>query len=95
MCKTHRYTDIQPQEKMWNFGSDKGDIGVLPWPLWTSPQLRSAGMIQPGVLLQMDPAGFLNMHKYCTSKQITSIGNANIITTKKDQLVAFSPFCTG
>lgn len=53
---------------------------MLSWPLWTSMQLRSAGMIQPGVLVQMDPAGWYNI---CASKQITSIGNANIIITKK------------
>lgn len=29
---------------MWNLGSDKGDV-VLPGPLWTSMQLRSARRI--------------------------------------------------
>lgn len=62
----------QLQEKTCNFGSDEGDIVVLPWPLRTCMQLRSAGMIQSGVLLQMNPTGFLKMHKYCPSKQIMS-----------------------
>lgn len=57
MCKTHTQP-LQLQEEMWNFGSDKGDFAVLPWPLWTSMQLGTAGMIQSGVLLLMDPTGF-------------------------------------
>lgn len=31
------------------------------------------------LLMQMDPTGLLNTHQYCTSKDRTSIGSANII----------------